>query len=235
MLSVKDLVVSYHQNEVIKGVSIDVFDGEVVAILGSNGAGKTTLLMAICGLIKVAGGSIVFNDREISKGWPAYKIARMGISLVHESRWIFPDQTVLENLFLGAYYNKGKKEIQKMAEYIYTLFPILKDRKNQLAGFLSGGEQQMLSIAKSLMSKPRIIMLDEPSLGLAPIVIWSIFQAIRNLKEEGMMILIVEQSVAVTLDISDRAYVMELGKITLGGSAAEVRSNPKVIEAYLGV
>ena len=235
MLSVKDLVVSYHQNEVIKGVSIDVFDGEVVAILGSNGAGKTTLLMAICGLIKVTGGSIVFNDREISKGLPAYKIARMGISLVHESRWIFPDQTVLENLFLGAYSNKGKKEIIKTAEYIYTLFPILKDRKNQLAGFLSGGEQQMLSIAKSLMSKPRIIMLDEPSLGLAPIVIWSIFQAIRNLKEEGMMILIVEQSVAVTLDISDRAYVMELGKITLAGSAAEVRANPKVIEAYLGV
>lgn len=147
----------------------------------------------------------------------------------------FPDQTILENLFLGAYTNKGKKEILKTIEYVYTLFPILKERQKQQAGFLSGGEQQMLSIAKALMSKPRIIMLDEPSLGLAPMVIRSIFQSIRSLKEEGMMILIVEQSVAVTLEISDRAYVMELGKITLEGSADEIKSDPKVIEAYLAV
>jgi len=235
MLSVKDLVVNYHHHEVIRGVSIDVLDGEVVAILGSNGAGKTTLLTSICGVVKVAGGSIVFDDREIGKGLPAYKIARMGISLVHEARWIFPDQTVLENLYLGGYCAKGKNEILERLEYVYTLFPILENRKKQLAGLMSGGEQQMLSVAKSLMSKPRIIMLDEPSLGLAPLVIKSIFQSIRRLKDEGMMILIVEQSVAITLEISDRAYVLELGKISLEGNAAEVKSHPKVIEAYLAV
>ncbi|MEW6185097.1 MAG: ABC transporter ATP-binding protein [Thermodesulfobacteriota bacterium] len=235
MLSIKDLVVGFHHHEVIRGVTLHLSDGEVVAILGSNGAGKTTLLTAICGLVKVTGGSIVFNGLEISKGLPTYKIARMGISLVHEARWIFSDQTVLGNLMLGAYYHQKKKEILKRLDYVYDLFPILKERKNQLAGFLSGGEQQMLSIAKSLMSKPRIIMLDEPSLGLAPLVIKSIFQSIRSLKDEGMMILIVEQSVAVTLEISDRAYVLELGKITLEGSASEIKSDPKVIEAYLAV
>lgn len=235
MLSVRDLVVNYDAHEVIKGVSVDVRDAEIVALLGSNGAGKTTLLLAICGLANVKKGVITLNNREIARGLATHKIARMGISLVPQQRWIFPDQTVLENLYLGAYFVKNKKENAENIKYVFGLFPRLEERKNQLAGFLSGGEQQMLSIARGLMSKPKILMLDEPSLGLAPLIIKHIFKTIRELRSEGMMILIVEQSVGVTLDISDRAYVMEIGEIILEGSSSEIRSNPKIIEAYLGI
>ncbi|MBN2015063.1 MAG: ABC transporter ATP-binding protein [Candidatus Altiarchaeota archaeon] len=233
MLEVKELSVFYGKVQVIWDTTFKVKEGEVVTLLGSNGAGKTTTVKTIQGLLKPKTGTIKFNDKKIG-GLPAYKIVEEGIALVPEGREIFPKMTVQENLALGAYVSRAKEKIGENLGWVFCLFPKLEERKKQLAGTMSGGEQQMLAIARALMSKPRLLMLDEPSLGLAPMIVLQVFCIIEKLKEEGVTILLVEQNIHHALEISDRAYVMEKGKIILEGKGVELLKDKYVKKAYLG-
>jgi len=233
MLKIENLYVSYGPIEAIHGVSFEIKDGEIVSILGSNGAGKTTILKTISGILKPKSGIIAFDGKVIG-GLDPSEIVKLGIIHVPEGRHIFPDLTVKENLILGGYF-LNQKEIRANLDYVFQIFPILKDRINEKAGSLSGGEQQMLAIGRGLMAKPKILLLDEPSLGLAPIVITTIFNILYDLsKKEGLSVLLVEQNAKKALNISDRAYVLMNGVIILSGLSSELKDREEVKKLYLG-
>ncbi|GAB6886750.1 ABC transporter ATP-binding protein [Desulfothermus okinawensis JCM 13304] len=233
MLEIKNLHVKYGNIEAIHGIDIKVEKGEIVTILGANGAGKSTTLMTISGLIKPSEGTIIFDGVDITTT-PGDKIVEMGISQVPEGRRLFGTLTVEENLELGAFTIKDKKVVEKNKEWSYSLFPRLKERRKQLAGTLSGGEQQMLAIARGLMSNPRLLLMDEPSLGLAPILVKSIFETIKTINETGVTVLLVEQNAKAALKLAMRGYVMEVGNIVLEDKASNLLTNPQVRRAYLG-
>lgn len=233
MLEIKDLYVRYGMIEAIKGISFEVRDGEIVTLIGSNGAGKTTTMHAISGLLKPASGSITLDGVELTKT-ANHKIVSMGLAQVPEGRRVFSQQTVEENLLLGAYARKDKDGIQKDLDHVYELFPRLLERKKQPAGTLSGGEQQMLAMARALMSRPKILLMDEPSMGLSPLLVKEIFRIIEDINREGTTILLVEQNAKMALAIADRAYVLETGKITLEGTGEELSASEEVRKAYLG-
>lgn len=233
LLEIKDLEVNYGVIKAIKGVSFDVNEDEIIALIGANGAGKTTILHTITGLIQAKKGSIVFDGKELTKT-PPHKIVSMGMAHVPEGRRIFQQLSVLENLKLGAYTRKDKSEIASTLKMVYERFPRLEERKNQVAGTLSGGEQQMLAMGRALMSKPRIILMDEPSMGLSPLLVSEIFDIIKVINESGTTVLLVEQNAKKALSIADRAYVLETGKITLSGDAKDLINDESVKKAYLG-
>ncbi len=233
MLEIKDLEVCYGVIRAIKGISFEVNQGEVIALIGANGAGKTTILHTITGLVPAKSGSILFEGKELTK-MPAHKIVSMGMAHVPEGRRIFQQLSVLENLKLGAYTRKDKNEIAQSLKMVYERFPRLEERKNQVAGTLSGGEQQMLAMGRALMSKPRIILMDEPSMGLSPLLVSEIFDIIKVISESGTTVLLVEQNAKKALSIADRAYVLETGNITLSGKASDLMNNESVQKAYLG-
>ena len=233
MLEVKDLYVSYGMIAALKGISFEVNEGEVIALIGANGAGKTTTLHTLTGLLHAKSGSITFDGKELTKT-PAHKIVEMGIAHVPEGRRIFQNLTVLDNLKLGAFTCKDKAGIAKDIEEVYELFPRLAERKTQIAGTLSGGEQQMLAMGRALMSKPKIVVMDEPSMGLSPLLVSKIFEIIEMIRERGTTVLLVEQNAKKALAISDRAYVLETGKIVLSGDAHELMNDDSVKKAYLG-
>ncbi len=233
MLSLENVHASYEAIEVLKGVSLEVKKGEIVTIIGANGAGKTTTLMSISGINKVINGSVSFNNQDISN-LPPHKIVALGISHVPEGRRIFPRFTVFENLEMGGVLCRDKKELKARIDTVYSHFPILSERRNQYGGTLSGGEQQMLAIGRALMSKPVLLLLDEPSLGLAPMAVSRIFEIIRRINSEGVTILLVEQNARAALMLANRGYVMETGTVILADDANALISNKKVREAYLG-
>lgn len=234
MLEVKDLQVYYGLIQAIKGVSFEVNQGEVIALIGANGAGKTTILHTITGLIQPKAGSVIFEGTDITKV-PGHKIVSMGMAHVPEGRRVFANLSVYQNLKMGAYIQKDKKVIAETLEMIYKHFPRLEERKNQLAGTLSGGEQQMLAMGRALMSTPKMILMDEPSMGLSPLLVKEVFSIIEYCHESGITILLVEQNAKMALGIADRAYVLETGNITMSGNAAEMLENEDVKKAYLGV
>ena len=231
MLKIRDLEVSYGSIAAIKGISLDVKRGEIVAILGANGAGKTTTMRSISRLLKPSAGSIEFNGQELTT-LPAHKVVSLGISQAPEGRKVFNILTVQENLMLGAYSQKSIDP--EVLSWVYDLFPRLEERQRQLAGTLSGGEQQMLAIGRALMSKPDMLLLDEPSLGIAPILVKAIFAQIKIIAESGVTVLLVEQNAKAALKLADRGYVLEVGKIIFSGSSEELLSSEKIQEAYLG-
>ena len=233
MLEVRDLQVYYGMIHAIKGISFDVNQGEVIALIGANGAGKTTTLHTITGLLAPKSGSVLFEGKDITKV-PAHKIVSMGMAHVPEGRRVFAELSVYENLKMGAYTRKDKKEIEESLANVYKRFPRLEERKNQMAGTLSGGEQQMLAMGRALMSKPKIILMDEPSMGLSPIFVNEIFDIIRAVSESGTTVLLVEQNAKKALSIADRAYVLETGNIVLSGDAKEMMNNESIKKAYLG-
>ena len=233
MLEVKDLNVYYGMIQAIKGISFEVNQGEVIALIGANGAGKTTTLHAVTGLTPVKSGHIFFEGKDITKV-PAHKIVSMGMAHVPEGRRVFADMSVYENLLLGAYTRKDKAEIAESLAGVYKRFPRLEERKGQRAGTLSGGEQQMLAMGRALMSRPRIILMDEPSMGLSPIFVNEIFDIIREVSESGTTVLLVEQNAKKALSIADRAYVLETGSITMDGKAQDLLNDEAVQKAYLG-
>ncbi len=233
MLEVRDLQVYYGMIHAIKGISFDVNQGEVIALIGANGAGKTTTLHTITGLLAPKSGSVLFEGKDITKV-PAHKIVSMGMAHVPEGRRVFAELSVYENLKMGAYTRKDKKEIEESLANVYKRFPRLEERKNQMAGTLSGGEQQMLAMGRALMSKPRIVLMDEPSMGLSPIFVDEIFKIIQKISAEGTTVLLVEQNAKKALAIADRAYVLETGKIALSGDAKELMNNESIKKAYLG-
>ena len=233
MLEIKDLKVSYGMIQAIKGISFEVNKGEVIALIGANGAGKTTILHTITGLLNADSGSVTYEGKDITR-MPGHKIVSMGIAHVPEGRRVFANMTVLQNLKLGAYTRKDKAEIAETLEMVYTRFPRLKERKNQLAGTLSGGEQQMLAMGRALMSHPQIILMDEPSMGLSPIFVNEIFDIIEEVSKSGTTVLLVEQNAKKALAIADRAYVLETGNIVLDGKASELLDNDSIKKAYLG-
>lgn len=233
MLEINDLHVNYGMIAALKGISFEVNEGEVISLIGANGAGKTTTLHTLTGLISAKSGSIKFNGVELTKT-PAHKIVEMGIAHVPEGRRIFQNLTVLDNLKLGAFTRKDKENIPKDIQDIYERFPRLAERKNQIAGTLSGGEQQMLAMGRAMMSKPKLLMLDEPSMGLAPLLVEQIFKIIEELHDAGTTILLVEQNAQVALSIADRAYVLETGNISMSGDAKELLADDRVRRAYLG-
>ena len=230
-LSVKDLQVNYGGIEAVKGISFDVPAGEIVTLIGANGAGKSTTLKSVVGLVKPAGGSIQFNRKELI-GMDTTAIVSKGITLVPEGRRVFPDLTVLENIKIGAYLRND--DISGDIAWVYDLFPRLKEREWQLAGTLSGGEQQMLAVARALMSRPKVIMMDEPSLGLAPLIVKGIFDIIKEINKQGVTVLLIEQNANMALKTADYAYVLETGKITISGPGRELLANEDVKKAYLG-
>ena len=233
MLEIKDLEVYYGMIQAIKGVSFDVNEGEVIALIGANGAGKTTILHTITGLINAQKGSVWFEGKDITKV-PAHKIVSMGMAHVPEGRRVFANLTVLQNLKMGAYTRKDKTEIEQTLDSIYKRFPRLMERQNQLAGTLSGGEQQMLAMGRALMSHPKIILMDEPSMGLSPIFVNEIFDIIQSVSASGTTVLLVEQNARKALSIADRAYVLETGNVVLEGKADELLHNDAIKKAYLG-
>ena len=233
MLKVENLVVSYGGIEALKGISLNVPDGKIITLIGANGAGKSTLLRTIIGLVKPESGKISYNEKELTS-LNSQKIVTTGITLVPEGRRVFANLTVLENLKIGAYMRNDKAEIEKDIEWIYGMFPRLQERNWQLAGTLSGGEQQMLAVGRALMCRPKLIMMDEPSLGLAPLVIKDIFRIIQEINAKGMTILLIEQNANMALKIADWAYVLETGRITMEGTGKELLENPQIREAYLG-
>jgi branched-chain amino acid transport system ATP-binding protein len=233
MLKIENLNCYYDHIHAIKNLSLTVNEGEIVSLIGSNGAGKTTTLSAITGLINQKDGKIIFNGTEVINK-PAYEIVKLGISLSPEGREVFPALTVEENLKLGAYTRVDKSEIQESFGYVYKLFPRLRERMKQQAGTLSGGEQQMLAIARALMTRPKLLLLDEPSLGLAPNIVLEVFELIKEINKQGMTVLLIEQNANMALKISNRAYVLENGKVTLEDEAIKLLNDPKVKEAYLG-
>jgi branched-chain amino acid transport system ATP-binding protein len=234
MLEIKNLVVNYGVITALQGISLDVKQGAIVTLIGANGAGKTTTLKAISGLLKTRGGEIIYEGRNIA-GMPAHKIVQLGMAHVPEGRMVFANLTVMENLMMGAYLQRDKKKIKTEMDFIFSVFPRLKERETQVAGTLSGGEQQMLAIGRALMSTPRFLMLDEPSLGLAPLLVKAIFEKIVEInKQHGITILLVEQNANMALEISHYGYVLETGRITLQDQSTALRQNPQVKSAYLG-
>lgn len=233
MLEVKDLEVYYGVIQAIKGVSFHVDQGEVIALIGANGAGKTTILHTVTGLLAPKKGSVYFEGKEITK-MPAHKIVSLGMAHVPEGRRVFAELSVYENLKMGAYTRKDRSEIEATLEKVYERFPRLKERRNQMAGTLSGGEQQMLAMGRALMSRPKIILMDEPSMGLSPIMVNEIFDIIRSVSESGTTVLLVEQNAKKALSIADRAYVLETGKIVLEGKAKDLLEDDSIKKAYLG-
>ena len=233
MLEVKDLAVYYGMIHAIKGVSFEVNKGEIIALIGANGAGKTTILHTITGLLSTKRGSIQFEGKELTK-IPAHKIVSLGMAHVPEGRRVFAELSVYQNLKLGAYTRSDKKEIEETMETVYQRFPRLRERKNQMAGTLSGGEQQMLAMGRALMSHPQIILMDEPSMGLSPILVNEIFDIIRSVNEAGTTVLLVEQNAKKALEIADRAYVLETGRIVTSGPADALMNDDSIKKAYLG-
>ena len=231
MLKLENIHTFYGPIEALKGVDIDIRQGEIVCIIGNNGAGKSTTLMTISGILKPRSGTIAFGEEHIT-GVPPYRIVRMGISQVPEGRRIFPKLTVKENLEMGAFPIRGDKKAS--LEFVYNLFPVLKDRHMQLGGTLSGGEQQMLAIGRALMSRPKLLLLDEPSLGLAPIIASKIFKTIREINREGVTVLLVEQNARAAMKLSGRGYVLENGRVALEGTSENLLSDERVRKAYLG-
>jgi branched-chain amino acid transport system ATP-binding protein len=234
MLEIKNLVVNYGVISALQGISLTVKQGSIVTLIGANGAGKTTTLKAISGLLKVRGGEILYQGRNIAN-MPAHQIVKLGISHVPEGRMIFANLTVMENLMMGAYLQKDKQVVARELAYGFAIFPRLKERQKQIAGTLSGGEQQMLAIARALMSTPKFLMLDEPSLGLAPLLVKTIFEKIVEInRQHGITILLVEQNANLALEISNYGYVLETGRISLQDESAALRQSPQVRSAYLG-
>ncbi|MCR4684860.1 MAG: ABC transporter ATP-binding protein [Lachnospiraceae bacterium] len=233
LLEIHDLQVYYGVIQAIKGVDFHVDEGEVIALIGANGAGKTTILHTITGLLQAANGSIMFDNVNISK-IPAHKIVAMGMAHVPEGRRIFANLTVLQNLRMGAYTRKDKTEVDASLENVYEHFPRLKERQNQMGGTLSGGEQQMLAMGRALMSRPKILLMDEPSMGLSPIYVNEIFDIIQEVSKAGTTVLLVEQNAKKALSIADRAYVLETGRIVLEGKASDLLNNEDIKKAYLG-
>ncbi len=232
ILKVDNIEVYYGMIKALKGVSFEVNKGEIVALIGANGAGKTTILHTVTGLLKPKTGSILYHDKEISKV-PAHKIVTMGMAHVPEGRRIFSQLSVLDNIKLGAFTRKDKNEIEESLKYVYERFPRLEERKNQIAGTLSGGEQQMLAMGRALMSKPDFILMDEPSMGLSPLLVSEIFDIIKAINENGTTVLLVEQNAKKALSIANRAYVLETGTIALSGDAKELMNDESVKKAYL--
>ena len=234
MLEIKNLVVNYGAITALHGISLQIKKGDIVTLIGGNGAGKTTTLKTISGLLRAESGEIIYEGQNITK-LPAHKIVAAGLSHVPEGRMIFANLTVLENLKMGAYLQKDKTVIAKELDYVFSIFPRLKEREKQIAGTLSGGEQQMLAIGRALMSKPKFLMLDEPSLGIAPLLVKTIFEKIVEInRQHGITILLVEQNANLALEISQYGYVLETGRIILQDDSAALRANPKVKSAYLG-
>ncbi len=233
MLEVRDLNVFFGVIQAIKNVSFDVNQGEVVALIGANGAGKTTTLHTVTGLLPAASGTITLDGKDLGKV-PAHKIVSMGMAHVPEGRRVFAQLSVYDNLKLGAFTRKDKKEIEESLEMVFESFPRLQERRNQVAGTLSGGEQQMLAMGRALMSKPRIILMDEPSMGLSPLYVTEIFEIIKKIKSEGTTVLLVEQNANMALQVADRAYVLETGKIIMDGKASDLMNDERVRKAYLG-
>ena len=234
MLEIKDLVVNYGAITALQSVSLSIKPGKIVTLIGSNGAGKTTTLKTVSGLLKPVRGSVFYDGRDIT-GWPPHQIVKLGLSHVPEGRMIFANLTVWENLKMGAYLQKDSAVIQRELEYVFSIFPRLKEREKQVAGTLSGGEQQMLAIGRALMSKPKFLMLDEPSLGIAPLLVKTIFEKIVEINQRhGITILLVEQNANLALQIAHDGYVLETGRITLQDTSAALRQNPQVKSAYLG-
>ena len=233
MLKIDNLVVQYGGNKALKGVSLEVNQGEIVTLIGANGAGKSTILRSIMGLVKPVDGDILYNDKSLINEKTEEMVTK-GISLVPEGRRVFPNLTVLENIKIGAYTRNDTKEIEKDIEWVYTLFPRLKERAWQLAGTLSGGEQQMLAVGRALMCRPKLLMMDEPSLGLAPLIIKDIFKIIKEIQKTGMTILLIEQNANAALHIADKAYVLEIGNIVMKGTGKELLANDDIKHAYLG-
>lgn len=233
MLTLENVYVSYGAIQAIKDVSLTVNDGELVSLIGANGAGKTTILHTITGLTPAASGNIVYDGIDLRK-YPAYKIVTKGLAHVPEGRHVFTGMTVAENLAMGAYFRNDKKEIARDLETVYESFPRLKERSKQLAGTLSGGEQQMLAMGRAIMSKPKLVVMDEPSMGLSPLLVKDVFNIIKKMHSLGITILLVEQNAKMALSIADRAYVLETGKIVMEGKASELLGDPRVKKAYLG-
>ncbi len=234
MLEIKNLTVNYGAITALRGISFQVGSGDIVTLIGANGAGKTTALRAISGLLKTRGGEVLYQGRNIAN-LPAHQIVRLGISHVPEGRMVFANLTVIENLMMGAYLQTDKKLIRRELDYVFGIFPRLSERNTQVAGTLSGGEQQMLAIGRALMSKPKFLMLDEPSLGIAPLLVTTIFEKIVEInRNQGISILLVEQNANLALEISRYCYVLETGRIILQDSSASLRQNPQVRSAYLG-
>ena len=233
MLKVENLVVAYGGIEALKGITVEVPDKKIVTLIGANGAGKSTLLRTIIGLVKPVSGTVTYGDVTLT-GLNSQQIVQNGLTLVPEGRRVFPNLTVLENLQIGAYMRKDQDGIKEDIEWCYELFPRLQERNWQMAGTLSGGEQQMLALARALMSRPKLIMMDEPSLGLAPLVIKEIFKIIREINNKGVTVLLVEQNANMALKVADLAYVLETGNIKMQGTGLELLENPEIREAYLG-
>lgn len=233
MLEVKDLVVNYGAIRALKGISFNVKQGEIISLIGSNGAGKTTTLHSISNLIKKQSGSVIFNGVDISS-LPAEQIVRHGLIQIPEGRRIFANLTVKENLEMGSYTRKDKGNIKKDLEHVYELFPRLKERIKQISGTLSGGEQQMLAMGRGLMAKPKLLLLDEPSMGLAPILVDEIFEIIKKINEEGTTILLVEQNAFKAMNIANRVYILETGNVSASGNSEDMVNDPAVKKAYLG-
>lgn len=233
MLEINNLEVNYGMIRAIKGVSFNVNEGEVIALIGANGAGKTTILHTITGLLDAKAGNVIFNGTDITKV-PAHKIVSMGMAHVPEGRRVFANLTVMQNLKMGAYTRSDKEEIANNLEMVFTRFPRLKERQNQMSGTLSGGEQQMLAMGRALMSNPKIILMDEPSMGLSPIFVNEIFDIIKKVKSDGTTVLLVEQNAKKALSIADRAYVLETGNIVMSGKASDLLNNDDIKKAYLG-
>ena len=233
LLEVQDIQVYYGMIQALKGVSFSVNEGEVIALIGANGAGKTTTLHTVTGLLRAKSGHIIYDGQDITKV-PPHKIVTMGMAHVPEGRRVFANMTVLQNLKMGAFTRSDKNEIDATIEKVYKRFPRLKERQNQTAGTLSGGEQQMLAMGRALMSKPKIILMDEPSMGLSPILVEEIFHIIRDISAGGTTVLLVEQNAKKALSIADRAYVLETGNIVLSGDAKEMMNNESIKKAYLG-
>ena len=233
MLKVENLKVNYGMIEAVKGIDFEVNDGQIVALIGANGAGKTTTMHTISGLIKPSAGRILLDDKDISR-LPAHKILDLGIAQCPKGRRLFAQLTILENLDMGAYRRKDKAEVENDMKNVFSLFPILEERKHQLAGTLSGGEQQMLAMGRALMARPQIMLLDEPSMGLSPLLVKEIFNIIRNINSQGVTVLLVEQNAKMALGIADRAYVLETGKIVMSGTGQQLLNSEDIKKAYLG-
>ncbi len=233
LLEVKDLQVYYGVIQALKGINFEVNEGEIVTLIGANGAGKTTTMQSIMGLIPAASGSIIYDGQDITKT-PCHKIVHLGMTQVPEGRRVFQELTVYENLLMGAYSIKDKKQIKEDVEEIYEWFPRLKERKSQVAGTLSGGEQQMLAMGRAMMSRPKLLMLDEPSMGLSPLFVDQVFDIIKSFNERGTTVLLVEQNANKALQIADRAYVLEVGEMVLSGKASDLLNDDSIKKAYLG-
>ena len=233
LLKIDNLHVKYGNVEALHGIDINVEEGEIVTLLGANGAGKTTTLNAISGIVRASSGKILFNGEELNK-LPAHKVVTRKITQSPEGRRVFGTLTVLENLNLGAFTSKNKERVAGSLKWIYELFPRLEERKDQLAGTLSGGEQQMLAIGRALMSNPKLLLLDEPSLGLAPVLVQQIFRTVRQINQAGVTVMLVEQNARMALKLAHRGYVMEVGKIVMADSSQALLKNPEVLQAYLG-